>query len=357
MRNPKKRIEYRSIQRVRRAFVFITGVLILAAFFAAFLLYLHNHPPQENYLYAIVFFSLIIAIIVIQFLQRQLCNSLSRTFNSILQDLPQKHVQPILKHTSICDTVSAISNTKLDYSNHTMTTKYLLAEAELNALQDQINPHFLYNTLESICGLALLQGAPEVAKMTETLAHMFRNSLRKTGMLVTLEEEISSIDNYMTIQQFRFSNKFSFYKHIAKEDEKRILSCILPHFTLQPIVENAIYHGLEMVQGKGEIHLHAVLTQKRLLLKVSDNGCGIPHQKLNLINDSLSNALEYTSSSKHDGHVGLAMLNINLRIKKTFGNEYGVSMYSTTGIGTDVNIVLPCTWEKNFEPAPGQNEG
>ncbi len=349
-----KKLTYQSLWRVNLLCNALTALLSIAALILAVL----AAQMQGAYPFGLIvmFCALGTSIIGLQWLRHQLCHVLCHTFGSILNDLPEKYTQPIMRCGSLPDAIEMISVARLEYGNNDMTTKYLLAEAELGALQGQINPHFLYNTLESICGLAMMQGAPQVAKMTETLAYMFRNSLRKAGMLVTLEEELTSVDHYMTIQQFRFSNKFSFHKHIAAEDEKRILACILPHFTLQPIVENAIYHGLEMMQGHGEIHLHAVLTQKRLLLKISDNGCGIPQQKLNLINDSLSSAQAYSASPADSTHVGMAMLNINLRIKKTFGNDYGISLYSTSGIGTDVNITLPCTWEKNFDSLLGDEE-
>lgn len=345
MKNAKK-IVYKSIRLIKGIVDFVIIVLVISLFSILFFIFSFQNNVPSSLLITLI--ALVIAVIATQLLKQKLCSSLSKVFDSILHDLPSKYIHTISNYRSLYKTIYAIFSTTLDFSTSSMTTKYLLKEAELNALQGQINPHFLYNTLESICGLALMEGATQVAEMTEKLADLFRKSLQRPGILVTLKEEISSVDSYMAIQKFRFSDKFTFHKHINEEDTENILSCILPHFTLQPIVENAIYHGLETAQGKGEIHLYATLTQKRLLLKISDNGCGIPQQKLNLINDSISGNLEETACEVGSQHTGMALLNINLRIQKAFGDEYGIILYSTVGIGTDVNIILPCSWNNMF---------
>ena len=120
-------------------------------------------------------------------------------------------------------------------------------QAELDSLQSQINPHFLYNTLESIRGQAVLDKTEKIAKMTEALSAFFRYSIGRKGSIVQLTDELKNTDNYMLIQQFRFGEKVSLQKIISDEEA---LQGYLPKMTIQPIIENAIYHGLEMKEER-----------------------------------------------------------------------------------------------------------
>ena len=226
--------------------------------------------------------------------------------------------------------------------NRELTANLLRQEARLAELQSQINPHFLYNTLESIRGFALMKDETEIAKMIESLAILFRNNTRKIGMLVSFYDELESIENYIFIQKFRFQNKFTFQMDI--EPDADIMKCKVPNFLLQPIIENAIYHGLETISKKGEIILKAYHTQSRLMIQINDNGCGIPDKKLKELNRVLNSNIDLTHiESKKDIHTGIGLVNINQRIKLQYGELYGISVASTEKIGTQVDITLPYT--------------
>lgn len=216
-------------------------------------------------------------------------------------------------------------------------TEVLRQQAELMALQSQINPHFLYNTLDSIRGLAIHHQVPEIADMTEALSKLFRRMIAKESMLITLAEELQSVDNYMLIQKFRFHNRFGYQLRI--EDES-LLSLMVPNLIIQPIVENAIVHGLEKREGSGEVQIYAYATQNRLMISVEDNGVGVPPDKLDAINAMLRDELPVERSEKGSG-MGIALPNINQRIKLRFGASYGVNIMSTQGVGATVEIVLP----------------
>ena len=211
-------------------------------------------------------------------------------------------------------------------------------EAELSALQSKINPHFLYNTLDSIRGFALLHGVNEIADMTEALSRLFRNMIAKEGQLIKLEEELENVENYMIIQQFRFNNKFVFTRKFENDE---ILNYKVPNLTIQPIVENAIMHGLEKKSGKGEIKISAYATKKRLVITVFDNGIGIPVDKLDYLNDKLIQNKSLESDDLITHHTGIALVNINQRIKLRFGDFYGLHITSTVNLGTEVEVVLP----------------
>lgn len=235
--------------------------------------------------------------------------------------------EALKKFEELLDTKELISNTK--------------KHAEYLALQNQINPHFLYNTLEGIRSEALIEGIPVVAEMTEALSTYFRYTISNVEKLVTLEDELTNIENYYKIQQFRFGDRLSLSLVYDSEEKERILQCKLPKLTLQPIVENAIFHGMERKIGKGNLRIKVVDTKERLIITVSDDGIGMDKEKLVEINEKLNGTtLEYMKED-YDKSGGIALINVNNRIKLIFGDEYGIYVYSQKNAGTDVEITLP----------------
>lgn len=225
--------------------------------------------------------------------------------------------------------------------NEEMYSKNLKMEAELHALQNQINPHFLYNTLEVIRGRALVQNAQDIADMTEALATIFRYNINRPGDVATLQEEIDNVRNYMLIQNCRFGDRFRFETEI-EDVEDGILTHVLPVLTLQPLVENAIYHGINERIGGGRIRLKAYLTQRDLLIIISDNGKGMDDVTLQEIHRKLVGVSEGLPVEKKTGRgTGIALTNVNQRIKFYFGKEYGLDVKSTLGIGTTITITIP----------------
>lgn len=218
-------------------------------------------------------------------------------------------------------------------------------QAEYLALQNQINPHFLYNTLEGIRSEAIIAGIDSVAEMTEALATFFRYTISKVDHLVTLEDELANIENYYVIQQYRFGDRLSLSIEYEEDDEMEALFCRIPKLTLQPIVENSIYHGLEEKIGKGCLKIRIALMKNRLLITVSDDGVGMEKEKLDDLNRRMSKAPMEDVQIKSEKQGGIAMVNVNNRIKLLFGEEYGLYFYSTPGVGTDVEITLPVLTE------------
>lgn len=213
-------------------------------------------------------------------------------------------------------------------------------QAQFLALQNQINPHFLYNTLEGIRSEALLAGLDKVASMTEALSTFFRYTISNVENLVTLEQELENTRNYFFIQQFRFGNRMALEVIIDDEDKQEVLSYRIPKLTLQPIVENCIIHGLECQVGQGLLRVHIETTQSRLLVTVSDDGVGMESSVLENMHRNLSaRSFEYMKRDEHHG--GIALVNVNNRIKLLFGEQYGLTVTSQVGVGTDVLISLP----------------
>lgn len=210
-------------------------------------------------------------------------------------------------------------------------------QAQYLALQNQINPHFLYNTLESIRGEALIAGMDNIADMTEALAKFFRYTITKVENLVSVEEELDNCETYFLIQKYRFGSRLQL--HILYEEESResIMNCKIPKLTLQPILENSIIHGTELKIGTGNLTIQFEQTDKRLIIRISDDGAGMDEQTLAKLNRQLGRAL----TDQEEKRGGIALVNVNNRIHLLFGEEYGMHIYSIKGKGTDVEVTLP----------------
>lgn len=224
--------------------------------------------------------------------------------------------------------------------------------AEYRALQNQINPHFLYNTLEAIRSDAICEGADNIADITEALAKFFRYTISNVNSMVTLEAELNNSETYFAIQNFRFGDKINLKINLDEEDIS-ILEYELPKLTLQPIIENVIIHGLEHKLGPGTIEIDITTTEDRLLIKITDDGVGMDEEVLDSINRRLQEiSVEgLRQGSPHKG--GIALINVNNRIKLQFGEKYGLRLNSIKDFGTSVEVTLPlikesrrCSYEK-----------
>jgi len=214
-------------------------------------------------------------------------------------------------------------------------------QAQYLALQNQINPHFLYNTLEGIRGETLSAGLDNVANMTESLATFFRYTISQGDHLVTLADELSNIENYYVIQRYRFGERLNLVVDFDADEELKLMKYHLPKLTLQPIVENAICHGIEKKIEKGTVRIKIETTPKRLVIVVSDDGIGIAGDRLEELSLKLNHtAINYVKPDSEEKG-GIAIVNVNSRIKLLFGEEYGTCIYSTPNVGTDVVITLP----------------
>ena len=205
-------------------------------------------------------------------------------------------------------------------------------QSTLIALQSQINPHFLYNTLDSIRGQALMHNIPEIADMTESLSSIFRYSISRQSTMVPLRDELRNIQIYFSIQQYRFQNRFSM--DVSCEDPSA-LDCYLPKLTLQPLVENCIFHGLELLDRPGHIYVDITLTSNRLLICVSDDGCGIPEEKLSRLFTGMLDSEAPTDQSRSSMGIGLSVCSA---IIKAHGGEIWAN--KRAGGGTEVGFRL-----------------
>lgn len=208
----------------------------------------------------------------------------------------------------------------------------LLRKSQYDMLQTQINPHFLYNTLETINWMAYNMSNSEnpVSKSLINLASFFRNTLT-SGYFVSIENEIKYTNEYVNILALRYGDLFD----IEWDIDESILSYTIIKICLQPIIENAVYHGIKQKNDKGLIKIKGLCDDNNIILIVSDDGIGIEKDAL----DDLNKTLSETSFTNEKSHIGLS--NVNQRIKIIFGDRYGIHVESTVGVGTDVYVTIP----------------
>lgn len=223
-------------------------------------------------------------------------------------------------------------------------------------LQNQINPHFLYNTLENIRAQAFIDGNETIAEMTEALSCFFRYNISKDNDIVNLSEELKNIQTYIQIQQYRFQDRFQF-KIYYHDNENVVQHCKIPKMTLQPIVENAIAYGVENKIEQCHINVHIETTNEKVILLISDDGAGMDETVLQKLwvkleakkteKESFSDC-EYMKKQTHGN--GIALVNINKRLRLLYGEEYGItSISSMVDVGTEVEITIPNSGEVKVE--------
>ena len=201
-------------------------------------------------------------------------------------------------------------------------------KSELRALQSQINPHFLYNTLDSIIWMAESRKNEEVVLMTSNLARLLRQSVTSEDELVTVGSELEHARSYLTIQQMRYKDKLS-YTIDAQPD---VLSVRIIRLILQPLIENSIYHGIKYKETPGHIMIRAYAEEERLILEIRDDGIGMNGEELKHIFDQ--HKVNYQSN-------GVGVYNVQQRIRLSYGPEYGIHYESRPGEGTLARIQLP----------------
>lgn len=209
-------------------------------------------------------------------------------------------------------------------------------KSELMALQAQINPHFLYNTLDSIIWMAEWGKNKEVVTMTSSLAKLLRQSISNQNEMVRVEDEVEYTRSYLVIQKMRYKDKLE-YDIVV---EPKILDFRVAKLILQPLVENAIYHGIKYKEGKGKVLVEGFLRGSELILRITDNGIGMNEQRLAQI-------FEKRETDRKRNSVGV--LNVHERIRLYYGKEYGLTFESVEGMGTKVEIHIPYMEAKTGE--------
>jgi len=212
----------------------------------------------------------------------------------------------------------------------------VMHQLELRALQSQVNPHFLFNTLNAVSRLALIEGAAKTEEMVYALARLLRYTLRNIDQVVPLREELDYIRNYLFIQKTRYGDHIDF----QIETHPEVLETMIPVMTLQPVVENAIVHGLESREEGGRIMINARVVGERVCIEIRDTGIGMDTAKISHTLKGSRSGLGHTT--------GLGLSNVQQRLKHCHGDSYGLELFSSPGKGTTVLLWIPIYgWNSN----------
>ncbi len=221
--------------------------------------------------------------------------------------------------------------------------KVMKQEAQMKSLQMQINPHFLYNTLDTINWMARIRHVDEIGDMVAALSNMMRYSLEKKSF-VRLGEEVKSLKDYIAIQNYRYRDKMM----AEIEIDESLMSLYIPRLLIQPILENAIVHGIEEKLDKGHILVAARREDEDLYIQIMDDGVGMTEE-------TMSHILREDYSMKKSGHTSIGVVNVNRRIQMIYGKDYGLLVQSVLGAGTKITIHIPAREEEQEEVKKDEN--
>lgn len=289
----------------------------------------------RKYIFVIAFITIVVGIIISIYITRKLFAPLTRLCQ-IMESVGKGDfnvTKPYYYQNDIGMLYDYFINMVQEIQNLILTTKQqqtLLQKSELNSLRMQINPHFIYNTLESIKWIAYINHNEEIVTMVKALGDFMRNNISGPEF-ITIEKELDNINCYLTIQKLRYHNKFEVTFDVLPE----LLSAQMPKLLLQPLVENTIVHGLEPKIEVGRIFIQAKQEDSDIVISIADNGIGFTQEALTALNLNLSTPADTRKTG------GLGIKNVHQRIRMYYGEKYGLSISSQYGIGTTVCIRIP----------------
>lgn len=226
-----------------------------------------------------------------------------------------------------------------EFLNLGSTQEIIRNQTNLVALQNQINPHFLYNTLDVIRSEAIIEGAVNASDMIETLSRIFRYGISIREDLVTVAAELKNVQDYFRIQQYRFMDRYVL--RIENPEQIHGEEILIPKLTLQPLVENAILHAFHHQSTPGTVTIRLEQSGTMLKIIVSDDGSGMDQETLCALRDRIRSEAQGVYQRLEKDTTGIALENINKRIKLFFGGDYGLYVYSLPRAGTDIVVTLP----------------
>ncbi|MFC4306851.1 histidine kinase [Cohnella boryungensis] len=223
-----------------------------------------------------------------------------------------------------------------NYIKESFQNRLITLDSQMKALEAQINSHFLYNTLEAINSIAEIEEVESIAVMTKALGDMFRYSIKTESELVPIEEELAHVSNYLTIQKIRYEDKIDFRFNL----EEGLSSLKVLKLIVQPIIENALYHGLESTKNKGTVAVTVYREEERLVFEIEDDGVGMSHDQLQELRSLLREPPAFNELGRRDKR-SIGLKNVHSRISLYYGPEYGLSLESELDKGTKVILNVP----------------
>ena len=306
-----------------------------------------THREYQQFFQKLIWFSIIASVLILGltlFLSYQIPRSITRPLQKLNEVTEQVAGGNLSVRSDIHtgDEVGVLSeslNTMIDKINELLaqvtTEQVRLRKAEFELLQSQINPHFLYNTLDAIIWLAEAGEQKKVVSMVRSLSEFFRTSLNRGKDIIPLKEELQHVRSYLEIQQVRYQDILNYEINVPEEELGRYM---IPKITIQPLVENALYHGIKNKRGSGKIEIRGRKQEEMLVIELEDNGIGISKERLWQVKDGIQKKVL-------TGKDIYGLYNVNERIRLNFGEEYGIDIHSVYGEGTTVRILLPCVEE------------
>lgn len=307
-----------------------------------------NMMLLQALIWSCIFVVVVFLLLFFALVNKQLVKPLQVFYNSIkeIRDRKQRYLKKRLEldgcleiqeigneFSDMMQGIEDLNKTIFENTTHLYELELERQKAELSYLRGQIDPHFLYNTLEAMRKQALVKDAPELAQMAVDMGKIFRYSSKGEPM-VSLKEEVEIIKSYVRIQENRFQGRLKVFYMIPED----LMELKIMKMLLQPLVENAIYHGIEPKTGRGSIFIGARREENNLILTVKDNGVGIPQEKLEEIRRGL--AADTFDTSRHVG-----IQNTQARIRLTHGGKYGLEIESSQSDGTSILIRVPAVQE------------
>lgn len=301
-----------------------------------------SHAEYQSFFVSMIEISVIAfvaVLLLIVFISHYIPLSISRPITELVevtQQVSQGNLQ-VRSHVNTGVEAKQLSeslNTMIDKINALLEQvkkeQIRIRKAEFELLQAQINPHFLYNTLDTIIWLAESDEQKQVVHMVESLSDFFRTSLNQGKDIISIKEEIQHVRSYLEIQQMRYQDILEYEIDVPEEFYQNTI----PKITVQPLVENALYHGIKNKRGKGKITVRGYREDSFFILEVRDNGIGMQTERL----VQVRNALLYKQLAESKVY---GLYNVNERIRLNCGEEYGLRISSTYQEGTTVKILLP----------------
>ena len=282
---------------------------------------------------AMILAIMVIVLFVSQWMTKPV-EEMSSTITRIKDGETQLRVQPVGWSQELT-TLGTEFNEMLDrmqvMAQEELQHKMLVERTEYKMLQAQINPHFLYNTLDTMSGIANAQNCPMVSGMCHSLSAIFRYSLNMTDELSTVQNEMAHVRNYLYVMDVRNGSTIAYDYQIDSDT----LADQMPRICIQPVVENALTHGLRNVRRKDKkLVIRSEHVNENLVITVQDNGAGMDAESMNRL-------LEQNDMKRVESGISIGILNVNARLKRLFGEKYGLHIESTAGEGTTVTITVP----------------
>ncbi len=235
---------------------------------------------------------------------------------------------------TMTDTINALSNKNLLAENKLLTQELANRKAVLSALKNQINPHFIYNTLSCVKNMGNQYNDSRIAEICDSIIQILRYSI-KDAPTATVKEEIEALQSYLTIQSFRFEGRFDYRISV----DESIMGCQMLRFLLQPILENSVMHGISPMKNVGKVQLSGNIKDDIITFNISDTGVGMQSEALESLRKKLSE-VDNIQNDEDNGH-GLGLTNINSRLRLFYGEEYSIKINSILNVGTFITISFP----------------